>query len=243
VAKPIPVSLTLGSASPRRADLLASLGLAFDIEAVTIDEESFIDPDERDPGVIVERIARAKFAAFAAGPVHRLLLTADTLVACDGSVFGKPDSPDHLMSMLGYVSGRPLAIATAVCVGDRGAAPAVELVTTTVELRTLTTAEIDSYVATGAGIDKAGGLALQAQAAPFIQSVRGCWSNVVGLPLCAASRLLRPALGNSVLGHAELGQEELGHAELAPTDLGNSARGSANGDVACSAELCGRHDR
>ena len=223
VAKPILVSFTLGSASPRRADLLASLGLAFDIEAIAIDEESFVDPDDQDLSVIVERIARAKFAAFPVGSDRRLLLTADTLVACDGSILGKPVSPDHLVSMLGYMSGRPLAIATAVCVGDRGAVPAVGLVTTTVELRTLTATDIKGYVATGAGMDKAGGLALQAEAAPFIQSVRGCWSNVVGLPLCAASRLLRPALG---------------HAEL-----GNSVRRSAMGDVACSAELCGRHDR
>lgn len=227
MAKPIPVSFTLGSASPRRADLLASLGLAFDIEAIAIDEELFVDPDERDPSVIVERIARAKFAAFPVGSDRRLLLTADTLVACDGSILGKPASRDHLVSMLGHMSGRPLVIATAVCVGDRGAAPAVGLVTTTVELRTLTAADIESYVATGAGMDKAGGLALQSEASLFIQLVRGCWSNVVGLPLCAASQLLRPALG---------------YAEPAHTDLGSSVRRSAMGDVRCSAELCGRHD-
>lgn len=226
MAKPIPVSFTLGSASPRRADLLASLDLAFVIEAVAIDEDSFVDPDEQDPSVIVERIARAKFAAFPLRSDRKPLLTADTLVACDGSVLGKPASPDHLVSMLRYMSGRPLVIATAVCVGDRGAAPAVELVTTTVELRTLTAAEIESYVATGAGMDKAGGLALQAEAAPFIQLVRGCWSNVVGLPLCAACRLLRSALR---------------HDELAHTGLGNSARRWAMDDVGCSVELCGRH--
>jgi septum formation protein len=201
--------------------------LAFDIEAIAIDEELFVDPDERDPSVIVERIARAKFAAFPVGSDRRLLLTADTLVACDGSILGKPASRDHLVSMLGHMSGRPLVIATAVCVGDRGAAPAVGLVTTTVELRTLTAADIESYVATGAGMDKAGGLALQSEASLFIQLVRGCWSNVVGLPLCAASQLLRPALG---------------YAEPAHTDLGSSVRRSAMGDVRCSAELCGRHD-
>ncbi len=182
--------VTLGSASPRRADLLRSLGVDFDVEVVELDENAFIDELERDPRILAETIARAKFAAFPANGTDRLLLTADTLVACNGTVMGKPTTNRRLAAMLASMSGCNLEIATAVCIGHRGAEPQVEMVTTVVELRPLTVEEIQRYVATGAGMDKAGGLALQAQAKPFIRTVGGCWSNVVGLPLCVVSLLL-----------------------------------------------------
>lgn len=191
VAEPTAAGFTLGSASPRRADLLRSANLSFDIETVDIDERALLGPGETDPRVIVERIAHAKFNAFGDAPRgHGLLLTADTLVACRGAVMGKPDSSEHLAAMLGQMSGSELHVASAVCVGPRVGRPALEVVSTVVSLHELTSADIDRYVMTGAGLDKAGGLALQAQAKPFIRSVRGCWSNVLGLPLCAALRLL-----------------------------------------------------
>lgn len=181
---------TLGSASPRRSDLLASLGVRFQVETVDIDEAAIAASPDTSPHQIVERIARAKFAAFPAA-AGEVLLTADTLVACDGAVLGKPASDQHLVDMLSRMSGRDLQIVTAVCVGHRGAAPSVEGASTVVRLRELTPPEIDDYVATGVGKDKAAGLALQAEAKPFITSVAGCWSNVLGLPLCVAHRLLR----------------------------------------------------
>lgn len=184
-----PLALTLGSASPRRADLLTLLGINFDVDVVDLDEHALIDPGEQDPRVIVEKIARAKFAAFPANHADVPLLTADTLVACHGAVMGKPATNVELIAMLGAMSARDVHIVTAVVVGRRGQTPQVETVTTVVALRPITPDEIQAYVATGVGMDKAGGLALQAQAKPFIEQVRGCWSNVLGLPLCAVSRL------------------------------------------------------
>ena len=102
--------VTLGSASPRRADLLRSLGVDFDVEVVELDEHAFIDELERDPRVLAETIARAKFAAFPANGTDRLLLTADTLVACNGSVMGKPTTNRRLTAMLASMSGRELEI-------------------------------------------------------------------------------------------------------------------------------------
>ena len=97
--------VTLGSASPRRADLLRSLGVDFDVEVVELDEHAFIDELERDPRVLAETIARAKFAAFPANGTDRLLLTADTLVACNGTVMGKPTTNRRLAAMLASMSG------------------------------------------------------------------------------------------------------------------------------------------
>ncbi len=186
--------LILGSASPRRAELLASLGLAFEVRAVEIDESALVNGDDVEPGSAVERIAVAKFVAFAPKPGdERTLLTADTLVACDGTVLGKPDSPGHVAVMLDAMSGCEVTIVTAVCVGRLGAAPATLVVTTQVLLRQIAAHEIERYAASRAGIDKAGGLALQAEARPFIERVYGCWANVVGLPLCAVTQLLGAA--------------------------------------------------
>ncbi len=191
MVKPTRLRLTLGSASPRRAALLESLGLPFVVETVDIDEQSFVHTAERDLRRTVERIAQAKFVAFGRGEDDSsLLLTADTLVACDGVIMGKPQSSDHLTTMLRQISGRSLTVATAVCFGVRGSVPVPEIVTTTVWLRDLSGAEIATYVASGTGMDKAGGLALQAEANHFIDSVEGCWSNVLGFPLCAVATLL-----------------------------------------------------
>lgn len=207
---------TLGSASPRRSDLLASIGLQFTVEAVAIDEAALVASNEPNPRAIVERIARAKFDAFPMTGSNDIVLTADTMVACDGAVLGKPYSNAHLIEMLHQMSGHELHIATAVCVGPRGASPSIEVVSTQVLLRELTMVEINRYVDTGVGMDKAGGLALQAEAMSFMKSVTGCWSSVLGLPLCAASRLLRPHL---VLHNG---------SEL---------------PAQCSTDLCGRYDR
>ena len=184
------------------------------VKTVNIDEEALVEAADLGPQQAVARIARAKFAAFTRaelGPCR--LLTADTLVACAGVVMGKPDSSRHLVNMLHQMSGRSITISTGVCVGALGSSPVSEIVTTNVLIRDLAAPEIEAYVSTGTGTDKAGGLALQAEANRFIQRVDGCWSNVLGLPLCAAAALLG----------------------LEPHGLAASQR--------CSVVLCGDHTR
>jgi len=178
--------LVLGSASPRRSALLDSLGVPFGIETVEIDEQALVAEDLTGRQAVI-RIARAKFEAFDSRTEQQLLLTADTLVECDGKVLGKPASSSHVGDLLHHMSGRPIHIFTAVCLGERGHEPAVTGVSTTVHLRPLDDDEIDAYVRSDVGLDKAGGLALQSEARGFIESVDGCWANVVGLPLCAVA--------------------------------------------------------
>lgn len=192
-------ALILASASPRRRDLLAGLSRPFRVEPVEVDERALVSPGDDDPGVVALRIASAKYAAFDPGQdLDGIVITADTLVACRGVIMGKPQSDDELRAMLQQMSGAELEIATAVCVGRPGRPrspgdaddPACEVVVTRVGLRRLEPAEIDRYVTSGEGIDKAGGLALQAGAGGFIDSVSGCWANVLGLPMCAVHRLI-----------------------------------------------------
>ena len=196
---------------------MAGAGLRFDVQVVDIDEAALIDSSQRDPSVVVERIAQAKFAAFPVDSDQPLLLTADTLVSCDDAIMGKPQSDQHLRDMLVHMSGQPVTVVTAVCVGSRGEAAKTEIVSTTVVLRELRADEIERYVSTGAGRDKAGGLALQAQAKPFISAVTGCWSNVLGLPVCAATALLDSVIALQPVAALECEKQ-------------------------CSVELCGSYD-
>lgn len=188
--------LILGSASPRRADLLTQAGYSFRVETVEIDEgaarEGIADGDIV---AATAAIARAKFDAFVEQDVapagSPLLLTADTLVACQGVTMGKPGSHDAVATMLSQMSGQRLSITTAVCVGERGGHAQGATVSTVVDLAELTVDQISGYVETGVGLDKAAGLALQSDARPFIVRLDRCWSNVLGLPLCAVQALMR----------------------------------------------------
>lgn len=184
--------LILGSGSPRRRDLLTALGLAFEIAAADIDESALVSDDV---GGAVGRIARAKFDALADRREHRgrRILTADTLVASAGHVLGKPSDLGEAEAMVRSMSGQAIEVATFVCVGIAGHAPRSSRVSTTLQLHDLTEDQIQDYLATGAAMDKAGALELQGAAAHFIASIDGCWSNVVGLPLCAVAELLEGA--------------------------------------------------
>jgi len=202
--------LTLGSASPRRASLLRSLGVSFETVSVDIDEQRLVHPGDLDASV--RSIAGAKFAALRSLVASGLLITADTMVVLDGEIMGKPSSNDELRTLLTAMSGQKVTIVTGLCVGSLDESPETETVATTVRLRELSAQQIEDYVESGVGMDKAAGLALQAEAGPFIASVDGCWSNVVGLPLCAVAEAL----------------------QIAPVAGDHHAR--------CSQELCGSHE-
>lgn len=183
-----PPPLVLGSGSPRRRDLLARLGVPFDVSISDIDERSLWTGDA---GVSATRSAEAKYRALLPSiGADRLLLTADTLVAADGDVLGKPRGPAEARSMLGALSGSSLVIATGLLLGGATRPSVSRVVETHVTIKELADGEIEDYLATGAAIDKAGGLELQGAAAGFVESIAGCWSNVVGLPICAVAEML-----------------------------------------------------
>lgn len=137
-----------------------------------------------DPVIEATEVATRKAIAVAARRPGDIVLGADTTTAVDGESLGKPTDRDDARRMLRRLSGRTCLITTGVAVVSPGrqAAGAVSAV---VRLRALGDAEIDAYVATGAGDDKAAALELQDRAADFVVSVEGCPGAVIGLPLCA----------------------------------------------------------
>jgi len=199
--------LYLASRSPRRAELLRQLGVAFDTlllrEGYGRDRDVLEEAlDGEPPGHYVERMARTK--AQVAGQrmqnrklVPRPVLGADTEVTLGTSIFGKPRDAKDAAAMLARLAGRTHEVLTAVAVRVEDRTD-VEVAVSRVTLRKLSAAEIDRYVATGEPMDKAGAYAVQGRAAAFITRLEGSYSGVMGLPLAETATLLTRA-GVSVL--------------------------------------------
>lgn len=175
--------LVLASGSPRRRELLASLGLAFTIDAADIDEREL---DDEDPCGYVVRLARTKAQHVAArNAPGSVVIGADTTVELDGVILGKPSDAADAAEMLGRLSGRTHRVHTGMAVAVAGRDQAVwALVTTTeVTFRVLDHSWISWYVSTGEPMDKAGAYAIQGIGGAFVARVEGNVQNVVGLPL------------------------------------------------------------
>ena len=180
--------LILASASPRRLELLSVAGLCPTVLAVDADEQP-IAGEEPEATVLRLAVLKARLAV-AQVTEESLVVAADTLVAVGSEALGKPrDEGDH-RRMLQLLSGRSHRVHTGVqlmvCPARRESSG---VASTEVTFVALSGAEIDWYVATGEGADKAGGYAIQGRAAWFVSGIRGSYSNVVGLPLELVYRL------------------------------------------------------
>ncbi|GGX81986.1 Maf-like protein [Litchfieldella qijiaojingensis] len=179
-------TLCLASASPRRRDLLASIGVDVEICPVDVDESPRRDES---PAQYVSRLASDK--ALAGAKLSMLpVLGADTAVVCKGRILGKPHDRRHASEMLGALSGSVHEVLTAVAVSGP-AGLLVRCVTTKVWMREIQPGEIAAYWATGEPVDKAGGYAIQGRAAIFVERIEGSHSAVVGLPLFETAELLQ----------------------------------------------------
>lgn len=181
-------SLVLASASPRRAEILTSLGIPFTVDPADVDETP--RPGEA-PDQMAARLASAKAAAVAERHPGVPILAADTLVVLDRAVLGKPVDDADAARMLSRLSGREHRVVTGVCLrADAG--PGTTLVEwSRVRFAPLSEDEIRWYVATAEPRGKAGAYAVQGLGARFIEGVEGSFTNVMGLPARAVYRLLR----------------------------------------------------
>lgn len=178
--------MVLASASPRRLELLAQIG-------VTPDRVVPADIDERPhgketPRQMVARLAGAKLAHVAAPGVFTL--AADTIVAVGRRVLGKPKDADEARRFLALLSGRNHKVITAIAVAAPDGRTAVREVTTRVTMKRLSAPELDAYIASDEWRGKAGGYGIQGLAGAFIPSIVGSYSAVVGLPLTETAALL-----------------------------------------------------
>jgi len=181
-------NLLLASQSPRRRELLAQVGLAFDARPVDVDEARV--PGEG-PSDYVERLARAKAEAGGAhADAHQVVLGADTAVTADGDILGKPVDEADALAMLAHLSGRSHAVCTGVAVVAGGPSEA-RVVTSRVKLRPTSDDERRAYWRSGEPEGKAGAYAIQGLGAVFVEALSGSYSNVVGLPLFETVQLLR----------------------------------------------------
>jgi septum formation protein len=189
----------LASRSARRRELLKQIGVSFEILLLREGQGRPADFDETPlPGEApidyVQRVARAKVEAGWARLTQRRLLrfpvlSADTTVAVEGEILGKPADREQAVGFLRLLSGRAHEVHTAVAVRfDQQTEVAVS--STVVEFRDLTESEMRQYVASGEPVDKAGGYAIQGRGAVFIRSISGSYTGVVGLPLFETSQLL-----------------------------------------------------
>lgn len=180
--------LVLASGSPRRAGLLSTLGLDFEVRPADLDETA--RPGEHPHG-LVERLARAK-AGLEVNP-GEVVLGADTVVVHEGHVLGKPAHPAEAATMLRHLSGAAHHVASGVAVAVLEEGKVVVesvVVTAVVRMAPLTDEEIAGYVATGEPLDKAGAYAIQEKGGLFVEAIEGHPTTVVGLPLPDTRRLL-----------------------------------------------------
>ena len=180
--------LILASASPRRRELLAQVGITPDqIDPADIDESA--GKDEL-PGPLARRLAEAKADHVAARHGRAFVLAADTVVGVGRRIVGKPADADAARRFLELLSGRRHRVYGGICAiapdGRRGR----RLVNTMVRFKRLSAAEIDAYLATDEWQGKAGGYAIQGHAAAFVPAINGSYTNVVGLDVAAAAAML-----------------------------------------------------
>ena len=190
------MAIILASKSPRRQELLARMGLEFTVKASRIDEKT--DPFAH-PSDEVARIslAKAQVVVDSCAP-EDIIISADTIVVCDGLMMGKPHSESEAFSMLRRLSGRDHQVMTGLTVIGDGRTENLT-VTTTLRFRALSDQEIRNYIATGEPMDKAGAYGIQGLASMFVVGLDGDYYNVMGLPICTLTVLLR-RFGVKLLG-------------------------------------------
>jgi septum formation protein len=180
--------LVLGSASPRRRDILAGLGLPFSVVPAELSEER--GASESAEGYL-ERIVNDKLTAVAQRLAGRddyaALLVADTIVVLDGDILGKPKTTDEAEALVWRLVGRTHLVRTGyalACAAAPGVAKRYRLVESRVSMRAASRNEVRRYAETGEGMDKAGAYAAQGIGAFLVERIEGSYHNVVGLPAC-----------------------------------------------------------
>ena len=179
--------IILASQSPRRRELLERMGISqFDVIPAKGEERS--DPNLT-PEQLVEELSRQKAAEIAADHPDALIIAADTVVAVDGSVLGKPHSHEDAQDMLKRLSGREHTVYSGLTVCWQGRS-ATQHEATAVRFRPLSQADIANYVSTGEPMDKAGSYGIQGYGCTLVEGITGDYYNVMGLPVCRLSAIL-----------------------------------------------------
>ncbi|MDO4459961.1 MAG: Maf family protein [Clostridia bacterium] len=176
--------IILASGSPRRKELMLQAGYEFEVISPEVDETI---PEGTSPDKAVEMLSARKAAAIDAGDA--VILAADTVVAFDGVILGKPADEEDAVNMLRMLSGRTHNVYTGVSIrcGDNTETVSVSSEVTFYEL---SEEEISAYVATGEPLDKAGAYGIQGKGGLLVKEIKGDYYNIVGLPIATVSRMI-----------------------------------------------------
>lgn len=177
--------LVLASASPRRREILSTAG--YDFEIVTSNADEISDGSSAAEVARINALAKAR-EVLLRGTDECVVVGADTVVACDGSILGKPRDESDAFAMIKSLSGKKHSVITGYAVVSKDGEES-GYCSTEVEFRTLSDGEIRDYVATGEPMDKAGAYGIQERASIFVSSLEGDFFNVVGLPV---AKLYKP---------------------------------------------------
>ena len=198
-------TILLASQSPRRARLLDQIRVPFEVLPLCSDDvEGAVDPGSLSPAQLAETLALAKLdlARNAARGRQAIIICADTIVVADGAILGKPADAQDARRMLHALSGREHSVITGVALEDSVTGRReVFHECTAVVFRELDEGEIARYAHSGHPLDKAGAYGIQGLAGAFVSSVRGCYSNIVGLPLAHLARVLKDHFDCDVTGN------------------------------------------
>jgi septum formation protein len=185
--------LILASASPRRQSLLRDAGYEFLVHPADLNESALSAGVNLSADDLPFYLACAKAEAVAARFPNDVVLAADTIVALNGDVIGKPADADDARRILSRLSGTTHRVVTGVVIFRRATQVRLsQTVASTVQMRPLTTGQIDAYIATGQWQGKAGAYGIQ-DSDPFVARIDGCLTNIVGLPMTTTAELLRKA--------------------------------------------------
>lgn len=188
--------IILASSSPRRRELLSQIGISFTVKVSDADEHT----SEKDPGKLVEILSERKAEAVfhtlsASEQANALVIGADTVVALDGEILGKPTDEADAFRMLAMLQGRSHQVYTGVtilCADDSGVKSVNQFFEeTTVTFYPMTEEEIRFYIATREPMDKAGAYGIQGKGAAYVKEIHGDYNNVVGLPIARLYQELR----------------------------------------------------
>ncbi len=180
-------NLILASSSPRRKELLQQLGLDFEIYSPDIDE-SVLEGELVE--AYVQRLAEVKAQAVLVTHPQATIIAADTSLALDDKIIGKPENKQHAFEIWSMLSNRKHDVLTGICVAHATKIIST-VVRTQVEFQKLSLNDMEDYWATGEPLGKAGAYAIQGIAAQYIPRIEGSYSNVVGLPLYETIQLLK----------------------------------------------------
>jgi len=180
--------LILASASPRRRDLLAEVGLRFEVIPSSVEEEH---QDGLSPLEVARTLAGEKAADVASRFTSGIVIGADTIVVLDGEILGKPKDPEDAFQMLRRLSGRSHEVITAlVLIEAESGKMMTGQETTRVFFKEMTDREISAYISTGEPMDKAGAYGIQGKGMLLVRRIQGCYTNVVGLPMMKLTEML-----------------------------------------------------